>query len=318
MRLNTPFSTLFLDVSFVTLAVASSIVVSGCAGRMAHPDTSDTAPVTPMQPVVVSQIPGGPGSAEPPVASATMGVPAQDPRMSSAGLNARVGELEAKIASLNEKLDATRASLDGFLTAHQPKSAGVSNSASETVGTPVADVPESGSGFIQNGAVQLYRKANILFDSQKYPEANLTYLSFLEKYPDHPLAGSAQFHVGQGYFKQKEYRQAIEEFQKVLTSYDRSPVVSITLRQLTEAEEALGKSQDAARYRQQLLSLFPNSPSAQNLPQVAEANEAASSGASANVTAPPSTHPTNQRALDQPPPTAPLSEKQGPGETTPQ
>jgi tol-pal system protein YbgF len=316
-----------LNTDSIILVLAASLAVSGCAHRMAHPDTSDTATAdksTSAQPAVVGQptpveLPEGQTGAPVPV---TNGAPQQDPRMSAAGLNARVDELEAKIASLNEKLDATRASVDGFLTAHLPKTAGVSNSPSEAAGTPLADVTEGGAGFVQNGAVQLYRKANILFESQKYSEANLAYMNFLEKYPDHPLAGSAQFHVGEGYFKQKDYKQAVEEYQKVLTSYDRSPVVSITLRELMESEDAIGKTQDAARYRQQLLSLFPNSPAAQNLPQLAEVKSAASDTAQQ-----PETHrdqeatktvPASQRSLDSPPPTAPLSEKQGPGETTPQ
>jgi TolA-binding protein len=319
MRLNTPFAR-FFRTDLITLTLAASLAVSGCAHRMAHPDSeSDDNKFTPTQPAVVGQpIPVEQTGA--PVAVAS-GAPQQDPRMSAAGLNARVDELEAKIASLNEKLDATRASVDGFLTAHQPKAVGVSNSATEVAGTSVADISEGGAGFIQNGAVQLYRKANILFESQKYPEANLAYMSFLEKYPDHPLAGSAQFHVGEGYFKQKEFKQAVEEFQKVLTSYDRSPVVSITLRQLTEAEEALGKNQEAARYRQQLLSLFPNSPSAANLPQIAEVKAAAPTSAQTETLheqEAPASAPVGKRDLDQPPPTAPLSEKQGPGETTPQ
>jgi tol-pal system protein YbgF len=326
MRLNTP-STLFLNISFVTLALATSLAVSGCAHRMAHPDAdAEDNKFTPVQPVVAGQptpveLPTGPTAGPAIIPPGQSGAPQQDPRMSSAGLNARVDELEAKIARLNEKLDSTRASVDGFLTAHQPKVAGVSNSPSEAAGTPLADVSEGGAGFIQNGAVQLYRKANILFESQKYPEANLAYMNFLEKYPDHPLAGSAQFHVGDGYFKQKEYKQAVEEFQKVLTSYDRSPVVSITLRKLTEAEDALGKAEEAARYRQQLLSLFPNSPSAQNLPQVAEVKPAAPTTAQSETLRDqeaPRAAPAGKRDLDQPPPTAPLSEKQGPGETTPQ
>jgi tol-pal system protein YbgF len=311
MRLNTS-SHLFWNFSFVTLALATSLAVSGCAHRMAHPDgDTEEGKFTPTQP-------GVPTPAEQPIAvgSPVPGTPQQDPRMSSAGLNARVDELEAKIASLNDKLDATRASVDGFLTAHQPRMAGVSNSATEVAGTSLGDISE-GTGFIQNAAVQLYRKANILFESQKYPEANLAYMNFLEKYPDHPLAGSAQFHVGEGYFKQKEYRQAVEEFQKVLTSYDRSPVVSQTLRELTVADEALGKTQDAARYRQELMSLFPNSPSAQNAPQIAEVKSAVPVTPDTIQTAP-VTPPAGKKDLDQPPPTAPLSEKQGPGEATPQ
>jgi tol-pal system protein YbgF len=293
----------------VFLSLSLTVVgFSGCAGRMAHPDAE-----------VQTQ------------AQAQSPAPA-DPRMSVAALNARLEAMDAKVAAMNEKLDSTQHSLDNFLTAHSPKMAGVNNSASEAAGSPVAASDANSPGFIQDGAVQLFRKANILFESQRYAEANLAYTNFLERFPDHPLAGSAQYKVGEGYFLKKEYKQAVQEFQKVLTSYDRSPAISATLRDLAESEDALGKTQEAARYRQQLTSLFPSSPAAQNIQSAAAAQQApAPQGAEPQTAAPanPSGSPTvpgeekvqpapqgqadapPKHDLDSPPPTAPMNDKSG-------
>lgn len=223
------------------------------------------------------------------------------------GMSARLDALESKMSAMNDKLDATRISLDNFLTAHQPKSAGVPNQASETVGMAVVSKPvstDSESGYVNDDAIQQYRKAEILLASQKYADSTLAFSTFLEKYPDHPLAGSAQFHVGEAYFKQKEYRQAEQEFQKVLTSYDRSIHVADTLRMMADAEDRLAKTQEAARHRQQLTSLFANSPAA------------AQTTASAKIAEPetavaPSEAPARANgvkpSLDEPPPTAPVT-----------
>lgn len=313
--LNLPRKSFVASPLLAGVALSFALGLSGCAGRIAHPDTDTNHPHTPAQ-------------QEEPQGAASQNQNQQgssDPRMSAAGLNARLDALEAKLAAMNDKLDATQHALDNFLTAHSPRMSGVNIPASEAAGTPVGATDENAPGFVQDAAVQLYRKANILFESERYADANLAYSNFLEKYPDHPLAGSAQFKIGEGYFRRKEYKQAVQEFQKVLTSYDRSPAISATLRDLSEAEDALDRPQEAARYRQQLTSLFPSSPAAQfpqtsvplqqaispqsDQPQtLAPANpDAAASGMSEDKAQPAPPQGQAKHDLDAPPPTAPLN-----------
>lgn len=257
--------------------------LTGCAGRMARQDQDPQEP-TKAQAVEPTS-------------------PAENPRNTMIGMSARLDALESKMSAMNDKLDATRVSLDNFLAAHQPKATGTPMVAADTVGTSVATAPvsnDSEAGFVNDDAVQQYRKAEVLLDTQKYADALLAFSSFLEKYPDHPLAGSAQFHVGEAYFKQKDYRQAEQEFQKVLTSYDRSIHVSDTLRLMAAAETALGKSEEAARHRQQLTSLFANSPAA---------TQPAPALAPAQATVPPASvkSASGRPGLDEVPPTTPVT-----------
>jgi tol-pal system protein YbgF len=102
----------------------------------------------------------------------------------------------------------------------------------------------------------------VLFSSGSYSDAILAFSKFIEVYPDHPLAGNAQYYVGESYFKQKEYRLAIEEFDRVLTSYDRSSHVASTLLRMSQAEEELKKPEDAKKHKMALVSLFPQSTEA--------------------------------------------------------
>jgi TolA-binding protein len=291
----------FRIVTALAVLMPLAATAVGCAGRMAKQDQEDQQQQA---------------AAASPATSQT-----GDPRTTNLAVTARMEALEAKIAQLNEKLDAERLALDNFVNAHSPKMSGVPAQAAETVGTPVSAAPlaaETESGFINDSAIQVYRKAEVLLISQRYPDAILAFSNFLEKFPDHPLAGSAQFHVGEAYFKQKEYRQADQEFQKVLTSYDRSPHISETLKLMADAEDRLNKSQDAARHRQQLTSLFANSPAAQNVAQAspgamnAEAPREESTMPEAGVPTAPVTK-AMKGGLDEPPPTAPL----GNSETSP-
>jgi TolA-binding protein len=177
----------------------------------------------------------------------------------------RVQALDDKISLMSQQLEATRARLEQVL--HQQKAAlsPVIPHPSEHAGIPVtprmtAQDPEI--GFTQDEATETFRNAMILFKTEKYPEAVLAFSEFIGKNPNHILAGSAQFYIGESYFKQKEYKIALQEFHQLLKSYDRSTHVPDTLSRMAETEEALKQAPSAAQFKQLLLSTFPQSPAA--------------------------------------------------------
>lgn len=228
--------------------------------------------------------------------------------LSVSKLNAKIESLENKITQLNEKLDKQKAS-EGTVSV-KPKAVAVTSHPSEARGTPVQPIETSQDaegGFVNDPPVQAYRRAIILFQADKYSEAILAFSAFLEAFPDHAMAGTAQYHLGQCYLRQKEYKLALQEYQRVLTSYDRSASIADALRDTSQAEEALKRTQDAARHRQQLVSLFPQSPAA-------AAMEVATAPAAPQIEPVPAAPPTKERTssphLDEPPPpTAPLPGK---------
>ncbi|MCM2322184.1 MAG: tetratricopeptide repeat protein [Oligoflexia bacterium] len=185
-------------------------------------------------------------------------------------LTSRLEAAEARIAALTDNLSPSakpqagaNARLDPPPALQKPKLAPVPKHPSSNAGLPLDPLPavdDPEAGFTNDETVQDYRRSMIQFKAGKYPESVLAFSSFLEKFPDHPLAGSAQYFIGQSYFLQKEYKLALQEFQRVLTSYDRSSHLAATLRDMAEAEEKLRLMEDAARHRQLLMSLFPHSP----------------------------------------------------------
>ncbi len=173
--------------------------------------------------------------------------------------------LESKITQLNERIESMRTGLDQLLSQQKVEATEVIAHPSEHSGIPVAAVssyhdPET--GFVHDDPVQTFRNALMLFRTEKYPESVLAFTGFLGKTPDHLLAGSAQFYIAEAYFKQKEYKLALQEYLQVLNSYDKSAHVSDALGRLEAIENILLKPQDAARHRQLLSSLFPQSPAA--------------------------------------------------------
>ncbi|OFZ82885.1 MAG: hypothetical protein A3K03_01005 [Bdellovibrionales bacterium RIFOXYD1_FULL_44_7] len=177
----------------------------------------------------------------------------------------KIQELEAKLSFLSDKLETMRVTIDNLSNNQEPKTSSVPIPSSEYIGdtVPPTKAPnDPDKGFVNDNAVKNYRQAILLFQSQKYPEAVLAFSAFLERFADHPLAGSAQFYVGESYFRQNEHKLAIQEFQRVLTSYDRSSHISLTLKQIAAAEEALKQTAEAVKHKQLLTSLFPQSPAA--------------------------------------------------------
>jgi TolA-binding protein len=186
-----------------------------------------------------------------------------------AALQGRIQELEAQLKTTNDKLDAMKLMMEtanpSLKAPEPPTPTGILGHPADGVGARVEPTPsrkDPEGSFVRDQAVQTYRQAITLMESQKYPEAVLAFSGFLERHPDHPLAGAAQYHIGKCYMEQGEFKLASAELERVLTSYDRSSHVTATLRDLADAKDALKLPEEAAKHRQMLTSLFPQSPAA--------------------------------------------------------
>ncbi|HUP57714.1 MAG TPA: tetratricopeptide repeat protein, partial [Bdellovibrionota bacterium] len=144
-----------------------------------------------------------------------------------------LGALATRVDAMEGRLAAPKAAPQAQAPAPPLKTVGVTPHPAEGAGTDVPPLPavtDPEPGFVNDGAVQEYRRAMVFFEAGRYGEAISGFSTFLEKFPDHPFAGSAQFYVGESHLNQKEYPQAYEEFSRVLTTYDRSSHVAATLR----------------------------------------------------------------------------------------
>ena len=135
----------------------------------------------------------------------------------------------------------------------------------------VAAEPTPGGEVITAGpkADKLYTAALALFSNRDYQQAAVKFQEFVSLYPDHKLAGNAQYWIGECYYSQKRFADAAEEFSRVETSYPASPKVPAALlkkglslaelKRLPEAQAALqriveryGQSEEALRAKERL------------------------------------------------------------------
>jgi len=93
-------------------------------------------------------------------------------------------------------------------------------------------------------------------------QAALEFTEFVVQYPTHPQAAAAQNHIGEAYYRQRDYRQAMAEFQKTVDGYTQAAQVSEALLKIGLCQRALGDAARAKASWEQVVKQFPKSDAA--------------------------------------------------------
>lgn len=100
--------------------------------------------------------------------------------------------------------------------------------------TPAVDTPEA-----------LYEKNYETLLRRQFGEAEAGFRQFLEKYPDHSLAGSAQYQLGETFYAQGNYQEAARNFLNAYKTYPKSRrapdsllKLGLSLRKMDQREQA--------------------------------------------------------------------------------
>lgn len=171
------------------------------------------------------------------------------------GVNPETREaMEGELGFIKRRLDRleTALSLSPLdQTGQAVQGAGVESAGAEASSTAAEEGPE-----------EFYQQIDALFKKRQYEEAAALYAQFLERYPTHALAPSAQFFLGECRYFQREYEDAIFEYDKVIKQYPRSDRVSNALLKQGFAFYNIGDKTTATLLLKQLVSQYPDSYSA--------------------------------------------------------
>lgn len=85
---------------------------------------------------------------------------------------------------------------------------------------------------------------------------------FLKKHPKNSLADNARYWIGESYYAEKNYHQAVMEFQKVVDTYQKGDAVDDSLFMLGESFRQLGMKEDAVLFYEECIERFPKTGSA--------------------------------------------------------
>ncbi len=148
-------------------------------------------------------------------------------------LNARIAELEKQLLEERERLKALEETKEP---------------------SPRTDL----AGISVREFDREYNRALNLFMNRRYEDAKNLFTSLLHSGVEHPLIMNCQYWIGESLFGMREYRQAIEEFQKVFNyesrlKYDDAQIMT------ANSYFMLGNKERAREEYQTLLDRYPNS-----------------------------------------------------------
>jgi tol-pal system protein YbgF len=124
--------------------------------------------------------------------------------------------------------------------------------------------PPAGDQIITTAprAEKLYASALALFSNREYPEATGKFREFVAEFPDHKLAGNAQYWIGECHYTQRRFGEAAEEFAKVERDFPASPKVPASLYKKGLSLWELKRTADAQATLQHLVDTHPQSEEA--------------------------------------------------------
>ncbi|MAN61316.1 MAG: tol-pal system protein YbgF [Parvibaculum sp.] len=171
-----------------------------------------------------------------------------------------------------------------------PASGAISDAAASTVGTlgqvPVSALPQDRSGegtrVSVNDAARLptesfstpaatstgsapedaYEAAINQLKRGQFDVAEAEFANFLQRYPNHNLAGNAQYWLGETFYVRGAYRQAAEAFLTGYSTYSSSTKAPDSLLKLGMTLAALGQQEQACATLGELNRRFPSAAQA--------------------------------------------------------
>ncbi len=184
----------------------------------------------------------------------------QQDRMVS--IEARLDNVYYLMKELNQKLQAIQ--LYGGVETPAPKSAPAQPDSLNT-GQPGQASTSQYTPLLNSQSAdpkELYNVALADLNHGDFVLAESRFVAFLVQFPQHELAGNAQYWLGEVDYSQKKYELAISEFDKVIKNYPKSEKVPAALLKTAYANIELKKKPAATAILRQIIKEYKNSEEA--------------------------------------------------------
>lgn len=159
--------------------------------------------------------------------------------------NYRISQLSQQIASASQDLKAVRSA-----TSPAPPADGSAPPATSPQANAAAD-PET-----------LYQTAYSDYLRGAYDLALLGFRQYLDAYPETDLADNAVYWIGECFYRQQRYREAIAEYDKVLAQWPRSDKTASAMLKKSYAQVESGSRTEGVAGLERVVQTFPNSDEA--------------------------------------------------------
>jgi tol-pal system protein YbgF len=115
---------------------------------------------------------------------------------------------------------------------------------------------------VQQTPELLYQQGHDAVDSGETAKARELFNKFLELYPKHKLAANAHYWLGETYYTDKNFEQAVLEFQEVIKNFPEKDKVPAAMLKQGMAFKELGDNKSEVYIFKKLIEEFPKSEEA--------------------------------------------------------
>jgi tol-pal system protein YbgF len=122
--------------------------------------------------------------------------------------------------------------------------------------------PASGAapGFMAPiSADTLYHNALRDYTTGNYDLSRQEFVDYINHFPNSDLASNSQFYLGEIFYAQKDYPNAIKSYNLVLSNYPQSIKQAASLLKKAEAEDSLKQRSAGIRDLREVVHRFPGS-----------------------------------------------------------
>src|SRR6266481_4112034 len=163
-------------------------------------------------------------------------------------LNQQLVDLQGTIQNIDSKISGGAVAPGGTVPTSAP-----TGSSPQPTGSPIA----SSSASPAPNADTLYSNGLRDITSGKYDLARSEFQDYLKYYGDTDLASNAQFYLGEIAYAQKNYDQAVSEYEKVITNYPKSFKLAPARLKKAMALLVLGQKAAGIRELREVVNRYP-------------------------------------------------------------
>lgn len=154
--------------------------------------------------------------------------------------------MQGRAEDLQKSLDALQKSFTDYRAQSDTKIEQLVNASTTAKSPPLPDSPDA-----------LYAEAQKRVDGKQWNEARRMLEAFINRYPTDKRGAAAQFKIGEAYFSEGKYANAIGAFTKVIDNFPKAEEVESAMFKNGQAFYALKYCGDARIYFQELLKRYP-------------------------------------------------------------
>jgi tol-pal system protein YbgF len=167
-------------------------------------------------------------------------------------IKAQLDKLDTGSKELALKLAAIESALNE-LKKSQPEAEAGGQPTAEAAGEKAPSTPE-----------KEYDSAYGLYKEKKYKEARDALSAFIKNFPDHELAGNAQFWIAETYYADRDFENAILSYEDVIKKYKTNRKVPAAFLKQAFAFVEIGDKKAAKGILKELIGKYPGTEEAKS------------------------------------------------------